>query len=571
VTTFFSPGSLTSAWLGVLLMTAALTSCGEPAGVTTSTANGGGAVQAELPASPFTGPFFVAKDVNLGDVQCGRETVDTILEVNGGGVALFDGDGDGDLDVLIVDPGAFPESGATIGGTNRLFRNEGNWTFTDVSAESGVDVARFCNGVSVADVDRDGDRDLYLTCFGPNVLLLNDGGLRFSAAPTAAGAAGDAWSTSAVFVDIERDGDPDLYVVNYLAIDPNDPPMDGVDRRRCTWKGQTVMCGPQGLPPQTDRFYRNDNGHFVDITQELGVDEPASYGLGVLDGDFNGDGWPDLYVSNDSMANFLFLSGADGTLQEAGLLSGAAVSGRGLEQAGMGLAAGDVDGDGDEDLLVTNFSMEPNALYVNDGAGSFRDAADASGIGGPSRRMLGWGVALIDVDGDGDLDSLTANGHVYAQADAEGTDTTYAQGDSLLLNSGNGRFRAVPWLGDEPGVSRALAAGDLDNDGHTDLVILRRSGRPQVWAGTGGNVPTLQLDLAGPPGNPDVVGASVIWTDGAGVRRARVRTAGGYQAAGDPRPVFSWRGPGRLEVVFPDGSKTARPVTDPGLLVVDIQ
>jgi len=515
--------------------------------------------------------LFVPVPVDFGTVSSGREEVQTILEVNGGGLALFDGDGDGDLDVLMVDPGAYPESGAVIGGTNRLYRNDGHWQFTDVTMGSGVDVASFCNGVAVGDVDSDGDRDLYLTCHGPNVLLLNDGALRFSAAEQAGGAAGDAWSTSAVFIDIERDGDPDLYVVNYLAFDPDHPPMHGLDGRTCTWKGQPVMCGPQGLPPQADRFYRNDGGHFVEVTDQIGLGAPASYGLGVLDGDFNGDGWPDLYVSNDSVANFLFLSQADGTLKEAGLLSGAAVSARGLEQAGMGLAAGDVDGDHDEDLLVTNFSMEPNALYVNDGRGSFRDAADAAGIGGPSRRLLGWGVALLDVDGDGDLDALSANGHVYSQADGEGTDTSYAQPDSLLLNNGQGRFTAASWVGDQPLVSRALARGDLDDDGYIDLVLLQRSGRPRVWAGTGAAVPTLQVDLQGPHGNPDVVGALVTFTDAQGPRSLRVRCSGGYQAAGDPRPVFAWRGPGRVQVTYPDGSASAQPVTKPGRLTVTVQ
>ena len=515
--------------------------------------------------------LFVRTAVDFGELHSGRADGQTILEVNGGGLALFDGDGDGDLDVLIVDPGAYPESSAVIGGTNRLYRNDGDWHFTDVTAGSGVDVARFCNGVTVGDVDSDGDRDLYLTCYGPNVLLLNEGELRFVEAPQAGGAAGDAWSTSAVFIDIERDGDPDLYVVNYLAFDADDPPLHGERGRTCTWKGQPVMCGPQGLPPQADRFYRNDNGRFVEVTNEHGLTAPSSYGLGVLDGDFNGDGWPDLYVSNDSMGNFLFLSRGDGILGEAGLLSGAAVSARGLEQAGMGLAAGDIDGDGDEDLLVTNFSMEPNALYVNDGRGSFRDGADAAGIGGPSRRLLGWGVALLDVDGDGDLDALAANGHVYSQADGEGTDTSYAQPDSLLINNGQGRFSPTPWLGDAALVSRALARGDLNNDGHIDLVILQRSGRPQVWAGTGANVPTLQVDLEGPLGNPDGVGAQVTFTDGLGARSLRVRCSGGYQAVGDPRPVFAWRGPGRLQVTFPDGSTSAQPVTAAGRLLVTVQ
>jgi hypothetical protein len=516
-------------------------------------------------------PPFSLRNVDLGSLQCGGEYADTILEVNGGGLALFDGDGDGDLDVLIVNPGPYPARGTAVGGTNRLYRNDGDWHFTDVTAGSGVDVPRFCNGVAVGDVDSDGDRDLYLTCLGPNVLLRNEGGLRFSVVPEAAGAAGDAWSTSALFIDVERDGDPDLYVVNYLEFDPDDPPLHGQDGRNCTWKGQPVICGPQGLMAQPDRFYRNDDGHFVEAGPAHGLSATPSYGLGVLDGDFNGDGWPDLYVSNDSMGNFLFLSQGDGTLVEAGLISGAAVSARGLEQAGMGLAAGDIEGDGDEDLLVTNFSMEPNALYLNDGDGRFRDVADPAGIGGPSRRLLGWGVALMDVDGDADLDAIAANGHVYRQADADGTDSTYAQADMLLLNDGKGRFSPTAWAGDERLVSRALSVGDLDDDGHLDLIVLPRSGRPRVFAGSGAGVANVQLDLEGPMGNPDVVGAVVEFIDAEGTRTARVRTSAGYQAAGDPRPVFAWRGPGRLVVTFPDGNSMAQPVAAPGRVILDIR
>jgi hypothetical protein len=506
----------------------------------------------------------------LAAMVCGRPGSPTILEVNGGGAALFDADGDGDMDVLLVIPGAYPARGATTGGSNRLYRNDGG-RLVDVTPGSGVDVEGFCNGVAVGDVDADGRRDLYLTRLGENVLLRNAGGLRFERVPDAAGAAGpeDAWSTSAVFVDVDRDGDQDLYVVDYLAFDPDDPPLHGVDGRSCTWLGQPVMCGPQGLPPQADRFYRNTGGRFVEDGAAAGLDAPAAYGLGVIDGDWNADGWPDLYVSNDSMPNRLYLSRGDGTLQEAGLLSGAALSAHGREQAGMGIAAADADGDGDEDLLVTNFSLESNAFYVNLGGGRFSDRADPSGLGGPSRSMLGWGAAFLDADLDGDLDLVTANGHVYAQADAPGTGTRYAQPDTLSLRDERGAWQPAAWPGDEAAVSRALAAGDLDDDGITDLLITRLAGPPAVWRGTAEGRRSLRVTVAGPPGNPDGCGTVLTLTDDEGARTVRVRSSAGYQAASDPRPIFAWRGTGTLSAVLPDGRRIEQPVAAPGALIVE--
>ncbi|MDG2149398.1 MAG: FG-GAP-like repeat-containing protein [Planctomycetota bacterium] len=536
-----------------------------------------GAGSARLPPQPLfaamrrSGEFFESVDTSFASLQSGGERADTILEVNGGGMALFDADGDGDQDVLLVSPGAYPESGAVVGGTNRLYRNEGGWAFTDVTAGSGVDVPFWCNGVAVGDFDSDGRRDLYLTCHGPNVLLRNLGDMQFEVVPDAAGASGGtAWSTSAVFTDLDRDGDPDLYVANYLTLDPSSPPFHGKDGMTCAWKGMPVICGPQGLQPQADLYFRNEGGLFAEASMAQGFEAKPGFGLGVIDGDFNEDGWPDLYVSNDSTPNFLFLSDGEGGVQERGLLSGAALSSRGREQAGMGLAAGDLTGNQHEDLLVTNFSMEPNALYLNDGQAHFEDDSDPSGIGGSSRKRLGWGAAFVDVDLDGDLDVITANGHVYYQADEPGTDTSYAQPDSLWLNEGSGSFRVAAWPGEEPAVSRALATGDLDDDGLTDLVIARRSGAPAVWRGLGAGGQTLQLSLLGPAGNPDAVGAKVQFTDASGVRTWHVRASAGFQASADPRPVFAWRGPGQLRVQTLEGKQIEREILEPGRVELDV-
>ncbi|MGQ0551852.1 MAG: CRTAC1 family protein [Planctomycetota bacterium] len=500
------------------------------------------------------GALFERLSQPLADMPCGREPAETILEVNGGGVALFDADGDEDQDLLLVAPGVYPVQGEAPGRANRLYRNDGG-RFVDVTAGSGVDVPGWCNGVAVGDVDADGRRDLYITRLGTNVLLLNRGGMVFEEVPDAAGAAGAAedWSTSATFVDIDRDGDLDLYVVNYLAFDPLRPPRDGVGGWSCKWLGLPVMCGPQGFAPQADRFYRNEGGRFVEATDAFGLAAAPSFGLGVIEGDWNLDGWPDIYVSNDSMPNFLFLSDGKGRLSERGVLHGAALSARGREQAGMGIAAGDTDGDGDEDLLVTNFSMESNAFYVNQGAGMFRDEADTVGLGGPSRALLGWGAAFLDADLDGDLDLITANGHVYPEADASNSGTSWAQPDVLYLQAPDRRWLPASWPGEEPAPSRALAVGDIDDDGVADLVITRLSRPPAVWRGTAGSGRSVQVRLQGPPGNPDALGATLLLRDALGTRFWRVRSCGGFQSAQDPRAIFAFRGPFTLEVRWPNG------------------
>lgn len=512
--------------------------------------------------------WFEAASAPDAVIACGNTSGAMILDTIGGGVGLFDADDDGDQDLLYVDPGPYPTE-TDHGGTNRLFRND-DGTFTDVTATSGVDVGGFCNGVAVADVDGDGTRDLYLTRLGPNVLLRNAGGLRFEPVEAAGGAAGDDWSASAAFVDLDVDGDMDLYVVNYVVFDPADPPRHGVDGRTCLWREQVVSCGPQGLGVPPDRYYRNDDGRFTDASEAAGfADVTPGYGLGVIDGDFDENGWPDVYVTNDSTPNFLFLNRGDGTVEEKGVLSGAALSAHGKEQAGMGLAVGDSNRDGHEDLFVTNFSNDENSLYLGEGDGWFKDEAVRTGLGVSSRPLLGWGAAFVDVDLDADQDLIALNGHVYPEADLPGTETSYAQPDRLWINDGTGRFAVTPWPGDEPHVSRTLAVGDLDGDRVTDLVVVPLEGRPWIWRGTADATRALQVVVAGPDGNPDGCGAVIVYVSAAGRQHRRIRTNGGFQAACDPRPVFAWTGAGTLEVRFPGGDSRSIPVDGPGTVRID--
>ena len=551
------------------LLAALVAACGEG---TAPAAGPGAQVPGRPPESVAAAPgapLFEALPAALAVMECGRPRSPTILEVNGGGAAFFDADGDGDQDLALAIPGAYPATGVVPGGTNRLYRNQAG-RLDDVTDGSGLALEGYCNGLAVGDVDSDGRRDLFVTRLGPDALLRNLGDLRFEPVADAGGAAGDAWSTSAVFVDVDRDGDLDLYVACYLAFDPDHPPLDGVDGRSCTWMGHPVMCGPQGLPAQPDRYWRNDDGRFVDATTGAGFDAPAAYALGCIDGDFNEDGWPDVYVSNDSMPNSLFLSQGDGRVREAGVLSGAALSARGREQAGMGIAAGDANGDGREDLLVTNFSMEPNAFYVNMGRGRFDDRSDPAGLGAPSRTLLGWGTAFLDLDLDGDLDLVTANGHVYVQADEPGTGTSWAQPTLVWLNDGNGRSAPVDWPGSAPAPNRAIAVGDVDDDGVPDLLVTRLGLAPLLWRGTADASRALPVRVRGRPGNPDGCGTVLRLVDAQGERVLRVRSSAGYQAASDPRPVFAWRGPGELHATFPDGRTATVPVTGPGPLVLEV-
>lgn len=520
--------------------------------------------------------YFTPLDLSLATLTCGREDVPTILESLGGGAAIFDADGDGDMDLFLADPGPYPSSKAGGTGTNRLYRND-DGAFQDVTGESGVAIGGFSGGVAVADVDSDGDRDVYVARLGANALLRNDSepgstanpraALAFTEVSDAGGTAGDEWSVSAVFFDADNDGDMDLYVVNYVVIDPDDPPIHG-DLHHCIWNEVQVYCGPQGLTPAPDRYYRNDDGRFVDASESSGFAVPPGFGLGAVDGDFNQDGLADLYVTNDSTPNFLFCADGPGRFVERGVLSGAGLSAHGREQAGMGVAAGDLDGDLEEDLFVTNFSMDDNALYIHEGEGFFADRSGIAQLGATSRMLLGWGAAFVDVDLDGDLDVLAANGHVYPQADIPGTGTSYALPDRLWLNDGKARFSAATWPGDEPRVSRALAVGDLDGDRVSDLLIIPRSGAPWAWRGAADRTRALQVSIVGPPGNPDGCGTTLTLVDEHGTQFRRVRNSAGFQAVSDPRPTFAWRGAGELQVRFPNGEQRVLQVDAAGALLV---
>ncbi len=399
-----------------------------------------------------------------------------ILEVKGGGIGLIDYDGDGRIDLFIP-------NGATLddperGPGARLFRNEGGLRFRDVTAESGIRHRRWSFGVAVADYDGDGHEDLAIACFGPNVLLRNRGDGTFEDVSAAAGIDDPAWSTSTAFGDLDGDGWLDLVVINYLAFDPAAPPPPA------SFKGMPVLAGPRGLRPTADRIYRNrGDGTFEDATLASGMAAAApSYGLNLAIADFSGDGHPDVFVANDSMANHLFVNEGDGTFREEGMASGVATNLEGAEQATMGIALGDVDGNGRPDLFTTNFSSDTNTLHLNLDGRFFDDRTAAHGLAATSRPLLGWGSGFFDFDHDGREDLLFVNGHVYPQASVETMDSSYRQPPQLLRREGD-RFvlqeRAGAWAM-EPRADRTVAFADLDDDGDVDLVISELNGPLRV-------------------------------------------------------------------------------------------
>ncbi len=427
-------------------------------------------------------------------------------ETMGAGAAIFDADEDGDLDLYCVQSGALPQPG---GGpdrfvipngarrpTNRLFLNDGRARFADATARSGDGAqARYGMGVAVGDADGDGHEDLFLTNLGDDVLLKGDGQAAFRDVTAPSGIVEPGWSTGAAFFDADDDGDLDLFVTSYVLIDLANPPWCG--ERKDGWRS---YCHPDAFPGAEDHFWRNKgDGTFEDRTQAAGFSDPNGKGLCVLASDLDGDGHVDLYVANDSTENRLYRSRGDGTFEDATLLSGTGVDRYGRTEASMGVASGDVDGDGDLDLFVTGFDDESDTLYVNQGGGVFEDRTVQSGLELGTRLPVGFGCVLEDFDLDGALDLAIANGHIIDNIALYHDGKTHAQKGLLYQGDGRGRFADVSAEGAfarEALVGRGLYAGDLDGDGATDLVLTQCGGAPRVFMNRGSS---HGLTLAGLP------------------------------------------------------------------------
>jgi hypothetical protein len=472
----------------------------------------------------------------------GGEAKDYILEANGNGAAFFDYDNDGDVDALIV-------NGSTLENYKKggdpmvaLYRND-NGRFTDVTRQARLTKNGWGMGVCAADYDNDGDTDVYITAFGPNVLFRNEGNGTFSDVTTAARVGDSRWGTGCAFGDYNRDGDVDLYVANYMAFDEKTVRPRG-SNDLCRYMGADVFCGPIGLPGEPDVLYRNNgNGTFADVTERAGIRDPNYYGFGVLFSDFDNDGWPDIYVANDSNPNLLFHNKKDGTFSEVGLLSGSALNEAGRAQSGMGVAAGDYDRNGFLDIFVTNFARDTNTLYKNIGNMFFIDTTVAAGLGEISLPYLGWGANLADFDNDGLLDIFVANGHVYPQVDKLNVGQKYLQRKELYRNLGNGKFEEIARNASADFLTGKSARGspvaDYDNDGDLDVLVVNLNNRPSLYRNDNGNRNHwIGFRLEGTRSNRDAIGARIEIEAGGLKQVSEVRSGESYLSHNDFRIHF---------------------------------
>lgn len=478
-------------------------------------------------------------------------------EITGSGAAFVDYDGDGDLDLYLVQSGH--------GKPNQLFRQEADGRFTDVTREAGVGDTGYGMGVAVGDIDNDGDLDLYVTNYGPDVLYLNEGNGRFRNVTAAWGIAGDFWSASAAFCDYDGDGYLDLYVTHYVSYDP---------KKNCTQAdGSPDYCSPQVFPGTSDVLYHNQGGkRFADVSARAGLNSAKAPGLGVLCADMNDDGRLDFYVTNDGEANQLWLNQGDGSFVDDAFLEGVALDGAGKPEAGMGITAGDIDGDGDFDLFMTHIMNQTNTLYVRDQGTAYEDRTTATGLAAASLSHTGFGVGFFDFDHDGDVDLAVVNGRIQRYPVVAGAAMSaywnpYAEPNQLLENDGTGKFTDVSSeAGDFPKpveVSRGLVFGDVDGDGDLDLLVTNTATRARLYRNDASKKGDWLLVRAFEPERKrDSPGARVTVTAG-GKRYLRLATPGySYLSSNDPRAHFGIPKGVRvdsIEIVWPDGTREIFP------------
>ena len=487
-----------------------------------------------------------------------------LSESLGSGAAWLDYDGDGNLDVYLVNGSTYKRNPGT-GEPNRLYRGDGDGHF-EVVDHAGVNDRGWGYGATVGDIDNDGDPDIYVTNFGPNVLYRNNGDGTFSDVTAPAGVGNELLSTSAAFFDMEGDGDLDIYVANYMDSDPERVPRRGSDAAKsvhCHYKGIPVYCGPLNQVPLQDVLYRNNgDGTFEDATRDAGVWlSTPRFSLGVVSADYDNDGDSDLYVANDSVQNSLWQNDGKGNFTDVGLRTLSALNTDGQAQAGMGTDFGDYNGDGWLDLVVTNFAHDLNTVYRNSGGRFFIDDSTTAGLG-VTRLALSWGTGFHDFDHDGDLDLFIANGHVYPQVDDWDLGTGFRQRNHLFLND-NGRFTESSkdaGSGLAPELSfRGAAFADYDNDGDMDLLLTSLSEKVLLVRNDhSGGGHYLQVRLLGTSSNRDAIGARVTVTGGERKFVRQRKGGGSFLSGSDPRLHFGLGDAAvarTIEIVWPGGTR----------------
>ncbi len=513
--------------------------------------------------------------LNAKTIYGGEHKNRYLLETTGCGVAFYDFDHDDWIDIFLVNGTrleGFPKGEEPI---SRLFKNNRDGTFTDITAKTGMTRSGWGQGCCVGDYDNDGLDDLFVSYYGQPILYRNHGDGTFTDVTAKAGLrqARTRWNSGCAFLDYDRDGHLDLFVANYIDFDLKTAPLP--EAAGCAYKGIPVACGPPGLDGGKNILYRNNgDGTFTDVSKKAGIEDTiGTYGLSVTVADFDNDGWPDIYVANDSTAATFYVNQKDGTFKDQAIESGVAYSPDGKPQAGMGVAAGDFNRDGLLDIVKTNFAGDTDSLYQNLGDGTFEDHTYLSGLG-VNTRYLGWGVGFLDVDNDGWPDIFISNGHVYPEVDASHLDAPYAEHKYLYRNLRNGQFEEITSLAGPgittPAAARGCAFGDYDNDGDMDVVVNCVNSIPQLLRCDSTIARNfLKIRLVGKKSNRTGVGARITVTAMTGSERTpgkalrqidEVRSGGSYYSQNDLRVHFGLDTAAKadlVEIAWPSGAKDA--------------
>ncbi len=496
---------------------------------------------------PFTARFTdVAREAGLihPSIYGGADRKQYILETVGCGAAFLDYDNDGWMDLLVL--GGTRLEGAPPGSSNHLYRNNRDGTFTDVTDKAGLRFTGWASAVTIADYNNDGFDDIYLSCYGHDILYRNNGDGTFTDVTRAAGLWQETvrYGAGCTWVDYDRDGHLDLFVATYLDTTLEKLPKPG-NNPECTWKGISVNCGPRGLPTGYCRlFHNNGDGTFSDASAKSGIAAASrgGYPMTATAGDFDNDGWPDIYVACDSKPSFLFMNNRDGTFREEGLPRGAALSEDGMEQAGMGLGIGDANLDGSLDIFKTHFADDTHVLYLNDGKGNFDDNTARSGLG-VETRYVGWGAGIADLDNDGLPDLFAVTGGVYPEVERSLPAYAFKTPRLIFRNLGEARFEeliedAGPGIA-APHSSRGCAFGDFDNDGDLDVLIVNLNEPPSLLRNDlSGGGHWLKVRLIGVKSNRSAIGARVLARYGARRQVQELAAQSSFYSVNDPRLHF---------------------------------